>query len=102
MGLKYDAWKNIGASDAVLDWIVNGIKIEFLKTPSPFKLNNKQFSNEENNFVKEEIKRLLDAGYIKHCENDRQPVSLACVLLYLIVHYYIKRRKHQQLVMYHT
>ena len=55
MGLKYDAWKNIGASDAVLDWIVNGIKIEFLKTPSPFKLNNKQFSNEENNFVKEEI-----------------------------------------------
>lgn len=78
MGLKYDAWKNIGASDAVLDWIVNGIKIEFLKTPSPFKLNNKQFSNEENSFVKEEIKRLLDAGYIKHCENDSFISGLSC------------------------
>ena len=78
MGLNYAAWKKIGASDTVLNWIVNGIKFEFLKTPNSFNFKNKQFTVDENNFVREEIKRLLDAGYIKHCENDSYISGLTC------------------------
>ena len=79
MGLNINAWRSIGASETVVNWLIDGIKIDFLKTPETFKFNNKQFSPKETVFIRSEIQRLLKANYIRTCESSDYISPLSCV-----------------------
>ena len=44
MGLNINEWRAIGASETVIKWLVDGIKIYFINNPETFQFNNKQFN----------------------------------------------------------
>ena len=79
MGININVWRSIGASETVINWLTDGIKIDFLKTPEIFKFNNKQFNPKETVFIRSEIQRLLKANYIRTCESSDYISPLSCV-----------------------
>lgn len=67
--LNIQAWREIGASDIVLDWIANGVPINFTKLPDPIHQVNRVKGIHNELFVDAEIKRLLQQGAIEKTEN---------------------------------
>jgi hypothetical protein len=67
MVLCYNAWKRIGASTTVLQWISEGIQIQFVVQPGGFFLPNHVVSKDHVKFVDSEIKELLNADAIAPC-----------------------------------
>lgn len=61
---SFTAWREIGASETLLDWVKNGVPIPFNSQPSPFEIKNRLFTLKETCFINDEIKRLLNLGYI--------------------------------------
>ena len=75
MPLYPAAWRRIGASDTVLDWVTNGIKIPFHRVPEPAVLSNPSFSNAEKLFICAEIDKLLASGVIERVDEIPRCVS---------------------------
>lgn len=65
--LKVEAWRKIGASDTVLDWIENGVRVKFIKAPHATCLSNRVQGITNELFVDAEISRLGQEGAIKEC-----------------------------------
>ena len=68
MPLYPAAWERIGASDTVIDWITNGIKLSFKREPEPSVVNNPLFSDAENKFVCAELEKLLSKGVLERVD----------------------------------
>lgn len=62
-----DAWREIGASPVVLDWILNGVTLQFESLPSSFVAPNHPGALENETFVTKEIERLVTCGAVKRC-----------------------------------
>ena len=79
--LNLQAWKQIGAPDHVLEWVKNGMKVNFKNgPPSSAFFRNRVSGAKEYNFVDNKIKELVSQGAIK--EVCSQP---ECVLPIQIV-----------------
>ena len=52
MGLNINEWRAIGASETVIKWLVDGIKIDFINNPETFQFNNKQSNPKETVFIR--------------------------------------------------
>ena len=70
-------WREIGASETVLDWIANGIKLNFVNKPHPFILNNRRASLIEQQFIGTEIQSLLNRGYIVESGESHKPICIS-------------------------
>ena len=75
------SWTRIWASDTVLDWINNGVPFQFKNNcvPPKFKLQNPTFTRKELDFLKIEVDRLLEQGYIEKCSDLHCVSPLKCV-----------------------
>ncbi len=75
-----DAWKKIGASDAILTVISEGVKLDFNKEPYSFSLPNHKVTPVQSSFIGEEIKKLVISGALKSVDYRPKCVSpLGCV-----------------------
>ena len=61
------AWRSIGASSTVCDWVENGVPVPLSHEPTPFVCHNRKFSAEECKWINSEIKQLLNSGAIDKC-----------------------------------
>ena len=75
------AWQRIGTDPTTLQYIADGIRIPFVSECPQFHEQNyclKQYK--EKLFLKNEVQRLLDLGYVKKCESNPGYVSpIGCV-----------------------
>ena len=61
MPLCSPAWRRIGASDTVVDWVTNGVQMCFNSEPEPYVCKkNTAFTGAESEFVSAEIDKLLN------------------------------------------
>ena len=60
-----DNWRKIDAPEEILNWITNGVPINFNSIPPKFYIKNKSFGIEERNFLRKHISKLLNDGAIK-------------------------------------
>ena len=58
------------APPVVLDWIKNGVSFPFRSEPTPFHSLNKPFTAKQQEFVAQEIQRLVSAGYLLECTHE--------------------------------
>ena len=70
-----DAWKNIGSSSTVLDWISEGIPLPFVEEPESFCCDNYSYTEKEIVFIDQEIARLCQCGAIR--ETDFVPKCIS-------------------------
>jgi len=65
-------WKNINRPQAVLNSIDNDTDIPFYfnNVPSGFRLNNKRYSNREQQSLYQEIKKLAHDGVLVECNTN--------------------------------
>lgn len=62
------AWRDIGASPMVLEWIENGISLAFEALPGEFHGKNHPGALQHEEFVSAEIDKLVACGAVKKCE----------------------------------
>ena len=75
-----DKWKSIGASNTIINWINEGVRLPLSGDIKSFEFNNGKFSAKESNFLKAEINNLLLQGFIDIAESKPQCVSpITCV-----------------------
>jgi hypothetical protein len=80
MNKHLDAWERIHAPETVLEWIDQGMSIPFDSTPSPFVIPNHSVSVSKQLFLRSEITRMLQAGYITECDTKPRFISpIGCV-----------------------
>ena len=72
---RINVWKSITSDNIVLDWLSNGVKIDFSSVPTDFELQNRTFSKEEHSFVRSEIQSLLSKGCVKKLNSKPKCVS---------------------------
>ncbi len=62
-------WREIGASETVINWIANGVLLPFSSTgpPPSFEFSNRKLNKEQVRFVDCELKKLVNSGVIKKC-----------------------------------
>ena len=65
--LNLDAWKRLNPLDYVLDWIQNGVKFPFHSEPTAVHLDNHVNGPKQEQFIDQEIPRLLEIGAICQC-----------------------------------
>ena len=63
-------WRSIGAPAQVLDWVENGVPLNFTSTPEPFSLPNRPVSPKEGQFISKELNSLLQNGTIRECDKN--------------------------------
>ena len=66
MEFNVNAWRAIGTNETVITWLTEGIKLDFSKNPEQFYFTNKQFTNKESTFLRDEIQRLLTKKIYKN------------------------------------
>ena len=71
-----DAWRRIGASDRVLQWIDEGVPLEFSQEPAACFLQNRISGDNQVRFVNEEVNRLLNINAIREVSRN----EVHCVL----------------------
>ena len=69
--LDLNAWKHIGASSTVLEWVKNGVPLEFKVKPLPCKLHNVVQGHKQHEFVSKEVRDLLSNGAIQEVNEDQ-------------------------------
>lgn len=79
--LRVAAWERIGASQTVLQWITQGVKIQFSKEPTEIELQNRVKGVTQEVFVTRELDRLVQEGAISECKNFKPK----CVLPITVV-----------------
>ncbi len=71
-------WKDIGASNTVLDWISSGVHIPFTEVPPDYCGKNRYFSQNEEDFIASEIHRLCGNGSLRVIHPwDEKPVCIS-------------------------
>ena len=60
-----EAWARIGALHTVLKWISEGISLDFDEEPQQCHLPNRIYGRNQENFVNQEVSKLLDRNSIK-------------------------------------
>ena len=70
MFFSLNSWININASDAILEWVYNGVPVGslFKIEPTAYYCDNYKFNEKEKHFVDKQIKLLLQKGCIKTCD----------------------------------
>lgn len=99
MVLRPKSWRQIGASETVLDWIVNGVPCSFNKEPEPCIFENPAFGEAENKFLVQELALLESKNMVQkvseipHCVSPLKVIRkknkkyrLICDLRYLNSH----------------
>ncbi|XP_043199551.1 uncharacterized protein LOC122389279 isoform X1 [Amphibalanus amphitrite] len=99
MPLHKDEWVRIGAPDAVLDWIMNGVPVPVRDIPEPRVFENPCFNEPEKKFLETELMALEKRGVIAkvadvpHCVSPLKVVPkknskyrLICDLRYVNSH----------------
>ncbi len=71
--LHIEAWRQIGTSPVVLNWIKQGVNIPLHNIPEPFDIPNPAFNEKESAFIDSEIYDLLTDGVIQQCVYNEQP-----------------------------
>ena len=72
---NYTNWCDIGANQEVLTWIKKGVEIPFATEPDCFHLPNRKFNITQREFVAQELKTLVRAGAIEHCNTPPKCIS---------------------------
>ena len=73
-------WEKIGTVKEVLCWIKEGVKLPFSTEPESCRLQNRNLSKQQSDFVSQEIKKLLCTGAIERCSSKPRCVSpIGCV-----------------------
>ena len=75
MGLRPEAWAEIGASAVVLNWITGGVPIPFDSEPEPRVFANPKFGDAEETFLERELASLETQGVVKRVEDTPYCVS---------------------------
>ena len=74
------SWSKITSDKLILEWVNQGVKIPFENVCNPFRRPNHNLNRTEGQFVRNEIGRLLNLGYIKQCETKPRYISpIGCV-----------------------
>ena len=75
------AWQRIGTDPTTLQYIADGIRIPFVAECPQFHEQNYCLKHyKEKLFLRNEVKRLLDLGYVKKCESNPGFISpIGCV-----------------------
>jgi len=79
-------WVALGASSWVEDTIRNGVKIEWLEPPTPFKCHEYPMDQADTAFMDAEIQRELDEGYVLEVTDPKELDELVCVSSAFVVH----------------
>ena len=58
-------WEDIGASDVVIDWVSNGIKLPFTREPERCVFDNPSFTRDQSSFARAELSKLLSEGIVE-------------------------------------
>ena len=74
--LKPNAWRRIGASETIVDWISNGVPLVFKQEPQKCMFLNRVASGKQEEFVDAKIGKLLRKGAVKKVE----PWDVHCIL----------------------
>ena len=78
--INLNAWSYIDAPQTVIDWLKEGISIPFHTFPSSFEKANHHQSSTQKLFIRAEIKRLLQLGYIQEVQEKPLYISpIGCV-----------------------
>ncbi len=74
---NHSHWRDIGTTDTILSWLKEGVPVPFRKDINPprFPLGNPPLSPEHPPFVQQELKDLLQAGFIDTCQEPPRCVS---------------------------
>ncbi|VDI53418.1 Hypothetical predicted protein [Mytilus galloprovincialis] len=72
---KVDSWKEIGATNFVVDIIENGYKIPFSTVPRETELENNKTARDNSYFVADEIEKLLEKGCIRRVKSKPHVVN---------------------------
>ena len=72
-----DAWRRIGTPEHVIDWIENGIKLQFVKSPPSIRLSNPPQSKEQYSFIDAEVEDLLKNKIIRKCDPGEIPYCVS-------------------------
>lgn len=73
-------WTQINAPEVVLNWLNQGVKIPFVKDPESFHLPNRQLGFAKNQFIAEELEKLVCSGAIREVKNPPTCISpIGCV-----------------------
>ncbi len=82
MHLHWREWQAIGASDTVVNWILEGVPLKFAKTPTRCDLPNHASAHCHASFVSSEIRTLLKRGCISQVDpKDRTQQVFCCMPL---------------------
>lgn len=73
----FQAWKNIGSSNTILKWVLNGIPLQFDKPQKGFHTPNYHLTLPQKHFVNEKIKELLKQGTIRQCFPGEIPLCIS-------------------------
>ena len=57
-------WNKIGASDIVIQWILEGVRLPFHEVPERFELQNHNLSSAQQDFIRTEIQRLIECDCV--------------------------------------
>jgi hypothetical protein len=60
-------WHAIGTSQAIIEWIENGVQLPFSVLPPQTQLPNRPLGHDQVNFITKEINELLTEGFIERC-----------------------------------
>ena len=77
--LDLNAWKRIDTNSVVINWIQDGVEFDVDKPLSPFYFENKKHSSHEHLFLRTEIRRLLNCGYIEKTVDSSYISPISCV-----------------------
>ena len=70
---RVTAWHKIGAPPYMINWITEGIPLQFYKVPRQLHLQNPKFSVSQIKFIDAEIKELLQKGAVRKCKAGEVP-----------------------------
>lgn len=79
-------WEKLGANPWVTDTIRNGIKLEFASTPTRFRSKEYPLNADDAAFMKTEIQRELDNGYIRQVTDPKEMNDLQCISSAFVAH----------------
>ena len=69
MCLNAAEWERIGANSVIVDWIRNGVPIEFISEPEPRIFSNPSFSDAQQMFLDAEISNLVHKGVVSEVDD---------------------------------
>lgn len=79
-------WRKLRASAWVLDTIEHGVKIDWTSPPTRFRSIEYPMNDEDTSFMRTEIARELEEGYILEVTSPREIAELTCISSAFVAH----------------